>query len=248
MQSMERRRFLGLLTGTLSATATGALSTNSLHAAVPSFVAFGDSYTVSVLEGIPGWPTLIRNDGSARLLANMALRGSSAEGTNTPRTFDGQVDAWLAKHKGKGVPDRAVVYFGYNDVKLRKPLTAAKNEYRRQVDRLIAQGVTQGKRKLVLCLIHDWSRNPGADFPVRSRVIAWNNHIRSLAAARPNCVTVDLFARFEDVFKRPSAYGIVNLTDWDHKRSFKDYLFGDDEHFGKVGQAIIARDIMQQLL
>ena len=105
-----------------------------------------------------------------------------------------------------------MVYFGYNDIKADKSLSNAKNQYRAQVDRLIANGVTQGQCRLVLCLLHDWSRNPGATRSYRARVTEWNRHVRNVAAARPNCVVVDLFSLFERVFADPGAYGFTNVT------------------------------------
>jgi lysophospholipase L1-like esterase len=175
------------------------------------------------------------------VLVNLAVSGSIAEGVNIKKTFDGQVDAWIRDHKARGVPDRTVVYFGYNDLKADKSLSNAKNQYRAQVDRLIANGVTQGQRRLVLCLLHDWSRNPGATRSYRSRVTEWNRHVRNVAAARPNCAVVDLFSLFERVFANPGKHGLKNVSTPSTAASRSTHLFYDSLHFGARGQAIIAR-------
>ena len=79
-------------------------------------------------------------------------------------------------------------------------------------------------------------------------MISWNRYVRSVAAARPNVVTVDLFTRFEDVFRHKSAYGFVNVTVANRALSATTYLYADDNHFGRKGQAIIAREIRPKLV
>ncbi|HEX6011304.1 MAG TPA: GDSL-type esterase/lipase family protein [Geminicoccaceae bacterium] len=242
MSRLDRRTFLTLVGASLATTALPAV------AAVPTFVALGDSYTASYRNGIPSWADQIDGGGGAKLLANLAVSGSTAEGVNLKKTFDRQVDAWIRDHKPKGVPDRTAVYFGYNDIKADKPLSNAKSQYRAQVDRLVANGVTQGQRRLVLCPLHDWSRNPGATRSYRSRVVEWNRHARSVAAARPNCVVVDLFALFERVFADPDAYEFTNVTESNRALSTTTHLYADVGHFGRKGQALIARAVKPRLL
>jgi lysophospholipase L1-like esterase len=244
MTRLDRRAFLTLAGGSLATAALGALPA---AAAVPTFVALGDSYTASYRNGVPSWADQIDGGGAAKVLVNLAVSGATAEGANLAKTFDGQVDAWVRDHKPKGVPDRTVVYFGYNDVKANKSLSNAKNQYRAQVDRLVANGVTQGQRRLVLCLLHDWSRNPGATRSYRSRVTDWNRHARNIAAARPNCVVVDLFALFERVFADPGAYGFTDVTEPNRALSATTHLYADVGHFGRKGQALIARAVKPKL-
>ena len=245
MTRLDRRAFLTFLGGSLATTALGSLPA---AAAVPTFIALGDSYTASYRNGIPSWADQIDADGAAEVLVNLAVSGSTAEGVNIKKTFDGQVDAWIRDHKARGVPDRTVVHFGYNDLKADKSLSNAKNQYRAQVDRLIANGVTQGQRRLVLCLLHDWSRNPGATRSYRSRVTEWNRHVRNVAAARPNCAVVDLFSLFERVFADPGTYGFTNVTEPNRALSATTHLYADVGHFGRKGQALIARAVKPKLL
>ena len=158
------------------------------------FVCFGDSYTRSFRAGIPTWADQIDASGAAKVLVNMAVSGATAAGTNAMKTLDGQVDRWIAGYKAAGVPDRTVIYMGNNDVAFGPAsLSAALNQYSAQVDRLIDRGVTLGSRRLVLCLLHDWSRNPASTRSFRALVRSWNNRLVSIAAARPNVVTVNLF-------------------------------------------------------
>lgn len=250
MQKLDRRNFLGVLGGSLGAAAV-SFPTGEAFAAVKSFIAFGDSYTVSSRFGIPSWATQINSSGAARQIVNLARSGATVTGTNTLQTFDGQVDVWIRNHKARGLPDRTVVYLGYNNIL--DPMTTVQSQYRQQIDRLIANGVTQGQRRLVLCLLHDWSRNPGCTSQscrtdVRPWVLAWNRSIRSVAGARPNCVVVDLFTRFEDVFRNPGKYGLTNVTTPNRELSASTHLYADSAHFGQKGQQIIASMIRPKLV
>ena len=187
--------------------------------------------------------------GAARILVNMAVSGATAAGTNGLKTLDGQVDRWIAGYKAAGVPERTVIYMGNNDVAFGPAsLSAALNRYGAQVDRLIANGVTLGSRRLVLCLLHDWSRNPDSTRSFRSRARSWINGLVSIAAARPNVVTVNLFKRFEDVFAHQGDYGLTNLTVASKPLSATTHLYFDGNHFGRKGHAIIAAEIRPKLL
>jgi lysophospholipase L1-like esterase len=214
---------------------------------IKSFVAFGDSYTASFRSGVPSWADQIDASGDARIVVNLAVSGATAEGNDLAGTLDGQVDRWIASYRSQGVPDRTVIYIGYNDVKTTKALNAAMDQFRAQVDRLIANGVTQNQQQLVLCLLHDWSRNPGTTTSVRARVTAWNQYVASVAAARPNVVIVDLFTLFEDVFASPSTYDLTNVTTPSTTLSATTYLYFDGSHFGSKGQAIIAGEVRPRL-
>jgi lysophospholipase L1-like esterase len=246
MTDLTRRQSLAALLG--GAFGTLALGAGPADAAPRSFVAFGDSFTRSFRYGVPSWADQLHATGAARLLVNLAVSGATAEGWNSTKNLDGQVDLWTAKYRPKAIPDRTVIYFGYNDVKLTRPLTAAMKQYRAQVDRLISLGVTRGSRRLVLCQLHDWSRNPAATTDVRSRVRSWNKFLASLAAERSNVTTVNLFARFEDVFENRRAYGFSNVTTASKPLSATTHLYFDGNHFGRKGQAIIAKEIRPKLL
>lgn len=241
MDLLNRRGLLTLAGGALVA---GALPA---EAATRSFVAFGDSYTASYYRGVASWADQSVSAKALRQIANLAYPGATANGYNSKDTFEGQVDRWLASYRGKGVPDRTIVYFGYNDVRTKNSLATPKLLYRRQVARLVAAGVNSGSRRLVLCQIHDWSRNPGAAYNVRSRVKEWNAQVRAVATSYSNCQVVDLYTLIEKVFANPRAYGLTNVTTVDRGRSATTHLFADGSHFGKKGQSLIRSAIAARL-
>ena len=201
MTALTRRSSLTLIAGGVAALGT---QTPAAEAAVKTFVAFGDSYTRTYRAGIPTWADQINASGAAKILVDLAVSGSFAAGSNSATTLDGQVDRWIGTYKSRGVPDRTVIYMGNNDVGFGGSLTTAMNQYRVQVDRLIANRVTYGSRRLVLCLLHDWSRNPSSTTSVRSRVRWWNDHLASIAAARPNVVTVEPVHALRGRFRPPA--------------------------------------------
>jgi phospholipase/lecithinase/hemolysin len=211
-----------------------------------TLLVLGDSYSELQRAGIKSWSEQLQDAGAVRLLANLATSGTRAEGKGGPRTFAGQVDAWLQRHGGRNA-DTTVVYLGYNDIKGTNGLATAKASYTREVDRLIRAGATDAGRRLLLVLLHDWSRNPGVKTSKRDRVREWNRHIVAVAQARPRVAIVDLFALFESVFAAPGRYGLTNLARADHRGSFTTALFADSAHFGERGQAIVARAIKSAL-
>src|SRR3954452_14193075 len=244
MTILTRRASLTLIAGGVAAI---GVQTSAAEAAAKRFVSFGDSYTRTYRAGIPTWADQINASGVAKVLVNLAVSGATAAGSNSQQTLDGQVDRWIGTYKSRGAPDRTVIYMGNNDVGFGGSLTTAMNRYRAQVDRLIANGVTYGSRRLVLCLLHDWSRNPSSTTSVRARVRWWNDHLASIAAARSNVVTVNLFARFEDVFAHPAKYGLANVTTANKSLSASTYLYFDGNHFGRKGHAIIAKEVVRKL-
>jgi phospholipase/lecithinase/hemolysin len=70
--------------------------------------------------------------------------------------------------------------------------------------------------------------------------------IRSVAS-RAHASVVDLFAVFDRVVANPGAEGFTNVTTADHARSGTTALYDDSVHFGRHGQAIIARAIRARL-
>jgi len=235
-----RRELLGLVGGTAAA---GLLTSATSAAAVPSFVAFGDSYTFPNYLKVPGWADQLKSNGLARQIVNLAWPGATAEGLDRRNTFDGQVDMWLGSYRPNGLPDRTVVYFGNNDVRTARPLAPVRQQYRTQVERLIAAGANWGTRRIVLCLLHDWSRNPEAEFNVRARVQEWNAFVAKLGRDKRNCIVVDLFQLFEDVFAKPAKYGLTNVTTPHYALSSSTHLFADGLHFGRKGQTLIRNAI-----
>ncbi|WP_027135402.1 GDSL-type esterase/lipase family protein [Geminicoccus roseus] len=245
MTIVNRRRALGLLGGAAAAATT--LDLRAAETKLRSFVAFGDSYTRSYREGVASWADQIHAGGRARLLVNLAESGATVEGYNSARTLDRQVDIWVANHRPKEIPDRTVIYMGYNDVKLTKSLSRPMFQYREQVERLIGHGVTSGGRRLVLCRIHDWSRNPLSTTSVRGRVKEWNWFISSLASAYGNIDIVDLYGRVEYIFREPARFGFTNLTEADKAGSASTHLFFDGNHFGHKGQWLLSKEIRVKL-
>jgi lysophospholipase L1-like esterase len=245
MADLTRRRSLALIGGALGALALGPAPADASHQ--PTLVAFGDSYTRSMRDGVPSWADQLHSDRKAKVLVNLGVSGATSEGFNSARTLDRQVDDWIARHKAKGLPDRTVIYFGYNDIDTFRPLGTAMNHYRIALDRLIAQGLAKDRRRILLCQLHDWSRNPAQMRNSVARVKSWNQFLRTLASERSNVVTVDLFSRFEDVFRNKKAYGFTHVTVADKARSATTHLYMDGNHFGKKGQAIIAKEILAKL-
>ena len=251
MQRFGRRGVLSALGGSLCAATSLSLSAGGARGAVKSFIALGDSYTASFRNGIPSWAQQIKNSGVAQQIVNLARSGATITGADYMGTFDGQVDAWIRSYKSQGMPDRTFVYVGYNNIG--NAMTTVRNAYSRQIDRLIANGITQSERKLVLCLLHDRSRDPrcpslSCKNSVRPWVVEWNMFVRSVAASRSNCIVVDLFTQFEDVYNTPNSYGFTNVTTANFELSASTHLYADAGHFGTKGQGIIASTIRPNLV
>ncbi|HEX2525604.1 MAG TPA: GDSL-type esterase/lipase family protein [Geminicoccus sp.] len=244
MTIISRRHALALFGGSLAA----SLGSNVAEGATKSFVAFGDSYTHSYRNGIASWADQIKSSGTARLIVNLAYSGATAEGLDMRQTLDGQVDRWVKSYRSKGMPDRMFIYFGYNDVSPVQSLAPAMAQYRKSLDRLISYGATRSGRRIVLCLLHDWSRNPARNTSSRTRVLAWNKFVTKLADERGNVVTANLYSRFEDVYRNKSKYGLTNVTDINLTRSATTYLYADRSHFGRKGQSIIAKELRRFLV
>lgn len=247
MTLITRRRSLAMLGGTLAATTVGAQLAHASHRTAKSLVAFGDSYTASYRNGIPSWADQLHASGVVKMQANFGYSGATSEGLDSPKTLDGQIDRWIANYRSKGVPDRTVIYFGYNDISPDKPLTAAMNQYRRGVDRLMAAGAVSGTRRMLLCLLHDWTHNPARKTDARARVLEWNRFVTKIADDRNKVITVDLFSRLEDVYRNKGAYGLTNVTDVNAALSATTYLYVDGSHFGRKGQSIIANEVKARL-
>jgi lysophospholipase L1-like esterase len=204
-----------------------------------SILVFGDSYSARYWQQVPSWVEQLRAAGTVSVATNHAVAGATASGSGDARTFAGQVDRW-ARGGGK-VADTTIVYFGHNDIHRNLDLNGAKAAYARGIDRLVAAGVTSGQRRLLLTLIHDWSRNPGSSGNERGRVQRWNQLVQAVGGTRPNVQIVDLFSLFERVFANPGKHGLKNVSTPSTAASRSTHLFDDSLHFGARGQAIIAR-------
>jgi lysophospholipase L1-like esterase len=206
---------------------------------------FGDSYSARYWQQVPNWAEQLRAAGTVRLAANHAVAGATASGSGSTRTFAGQLDQWV--RAGANLADTTILYFGYNDIHRGLDLNAAKAAHAKGVDRLIKAGATNGQRRLLLVLIHDWGRNPGSKASNRSRVAAWNKAIRAIATTRPNVQLVDLFSLFERVFASPGRHWLKDVTTANPAASASTHLFHDPLHFGARGQGIVADAIKAAL-
>jgi lysophospholipase L1-like esterase len=201
-----------------------------------SLLTFGDSYTQSYLGKVPSWATQLQARGTIALTANYGRSGATAIGSGGGRgTFDGQLDEW--ERKGKRLARRTVIYFGYNDINRNVDLGASARRYAAGIDRLIRAGANSGGRRIILTLVHDWSRNPNGEARERARVATWNRHVRSIASAR-GLRAVDMYAKINAVFQKPRSYDITNTSV--PSRTNQAHLYYDGAHFGTRGQRIIA--------
>lgn len=212
---------------------------------------YGDSYSAldfTEPRGTINWATELRNRGRVERVDNYAIGGArAAKGTST--AFDRQVNASLNSNNpiGAGDPlngDLAVVYFGYNDIGRTGSadgLRSARAGYFDGINTLIRAGATNGRNRIFLTQIHDWSRNPRNDPSTAGQVVQWNDFIAAQANANPNIVAVDLYTVFNRIYENPSRFGFVNVTTRDFRRSAIDALYLDLNHFGNRGQDVISR-------
>jgi hypothetical protein len=212
-------------------------------ASLGTLTTFGDSYTQTKWYTVTTWAEQLRRAGAVSGLANYAKAGATAGGANNGRaTFDGQLDEW--QRGGGRLTRRTVVYFGYNDVNRRLDLAASGRAYAAGVDRLIRARANADGRRVLLALIHDWSRNPTGFPSQRARVDTWNRTVRNVARARGLRV-VDLFTKINAVFRSPRSFNITNVTT--PSRTNLGHLYFDGAHFGVRGQGIIAGTVRAAL-
>src|SRR5918911_618159 len=94
------RRVLTILL--LAALAVLAPASASPARATPQLVVFGDSFSLTVRDGVRDWPALLQQQGRVGRIANFAESGGSA--TPRPhRSFAEQVDRWEAAGRPRGV-------------------------------------------------------------------------------------------------------------------------------------------------
>ena len=61
-----------------------------------------------------------------------------------------------------------------------------------------------------------------------------------LISRRPGVITAGIYRRLNDVYLRPSYYGLNNVTMADAARSTTTALYINRSHFGAAGQRILA--------
>ena len=202
---------------------------------------FGDSYSSRGRWGLP-WSEYLQASGRVAAVQNFARGGATA--ANSPRSFNNQVDQFLAGGAALGPRDLTVAYFGYNDIGRTgsgDALNSAAAGYQQGVNRLINAGAINQERRLLLTQIHDWSRAPGVSPAVAGQVQTWNNFVARVANRDTNLVAVDLFTAINRVTADPGRFGLVNTTDPGGRRANVDFLYFDGIHFGARGATIIAR-------
>jgi phospholipase/lecithinase/hemolysin len=210
-------------------------------------VVLGDSYSDPNFTAFPNWTELLVSRGRAATTRNLALAGATAKsyvGAASRATFKSQLDIFLA-NPGWGPDDVTIVYFGYNDIARSTnagwtTLTQSKIDYRTGVDRLIAAGATSGKRRLVLTAVHDWSKNPKTRAEYVTRTRDWLTFTFDLISKRKGVINANIFRRLTDVYLRPQAYGLNNVTTVDTARSATTALYWNNNHFGAKGHQILA--------
>lgn len=207
---------------------------------------FGDSFSAldfTETRRTLNWAKELYGRGRADDLEIYAIGGArAAKGTTT--AFDKQVDTFRASGTPMGDGDLSVVYFGYNDIGRNGStdnLRAARAGYFDGINQLIAAGATNGRNRIFVTQIHDWSRNPNASDSTAGQVVDWNNFVAEQANANLNIVAVDLYTVINRIFENPTRFGFTNVTSSSRAGSAVDYLYFDGTHFGNRGQTVISR-------
>src|SRR4051794_40829412 len=109
--------------------------------AAPTLAVFGDSFSLTVRDGVRDWPALLQQRGLVGRIANFAVSGGSA--TPRPhRSFAEQVDRWERAGRPRGV---TVVYLGYVDIGfIGGDLAKARAGYRDGIATLVRGGAGPG--------------------------------------------------------------------------------------------------------
>jgi phospholipase/lecithinase/hemolysin len=235
---------LAWLVGLLLAAGVAGKPHAAVAASLGTLLTFGDSYTQATWYTVPTWAEQLRRAGTVQSVGNYAKAGATAAGVDQGRaTFDGQLDEW--GRGGKRQARRTVVYFGYNDINRRLDLATSGRAYAAGVDRLLGAGANRDGRRVLLVVVHDWSRTPAGSPGQRPRVDTWNRTVRNVARAR-GLRTVDLFAKINTVHRYPARFAITNLTR--PSRTNPGHLYYDAVHFGVRGQGIIADTVRAALV
>src|SRR4051794_38887174 len=216
--------------------------------AAPTLAVFGDSFSLTVRDGVRDWPALLQQQGLVGRIANFAVSGGSAT-SRSQRSFAEQVGRWEAAGRPRGV---TVVYFGYVDIGfIGGDLAKARAGYRDGIARLVRGGAASGANRLLLVEPHDVGGMPLFDRTSRRGALRretedWRGFVAGTARA-DGATPVDVFAAIDRVLKDPRAYGFTNVTTVDRERSATTALYGEPFHVGQHGQAIIADTIAARL-
>ena len=209
---------------------------------------FGDSFSLTVRDGVRDWPALLQQQGLVGRIANFAVSGGSA--TPRPhRSFAEEIDRWERAGRPRGV---TVVYLGYVDIGfIGGDLAKARAGYRDGIARLVRGGAASGENRLLMVEPHDVGSMPlfnrtakrGA---LRRATEDWRGFVAGTARA-DGATPVDVFAAIDRVLRDPRAHGFTNVTTVDRARSATTALYREPFHVGQHGQAIIADTIAARL-
>jgi phospholipase/lecithinase/hemolysin len=232
----------------LAVLVAATLAAASPARAAPTLAVFGDSFSLTLRDGVRDWPALLQQRGLVGRIANFAVSGGSA--TPRPhRSFAEEVDRWERAGRPRGV---TVVYLGYVDIGfIGGDLAKARAGYRDGIARLVRGGAASGANRLLLVEPHDVGSMPlfnrtakrGA---LRRATEDWRGFVAGTARA-DGATPVDVFAAIDRVLKDPRAHGFTNVTTVDRARSATTALYREPFHVGQHGQAIIADTIAARL-
>ena len=226
--------------------------------ATQRLVVLGDSYSDVGYTAFPNWTEQLVARGRVASTRNLALAGASAltYDTSVSRAhFKSQLDIFL-DNPDYGPDDVTIVYFGYNDIARYTDtrwtsLAPCERDYKAGLDRLLRAGAASGNRRLVPVIVHDWSRNPKHYAEYQPRTREWVAYVNYVANKRrelyPGIISANLYKRFNDVYARPQAYGLNNVTTADPTRSDTTALYWNSGHFGQKGHALMADEFSRTL-
>ena len=231
---------------TLAALAASVLDGASAPAlAAPQLVVFGDSYSLTLRDGVRDWPALLQEQRLAGRIANFAKSGTTAATRSGP-DFAKAIHRW--EQAGRPLGD-TVVYLGYLDIG--GDLAKSRAGYQAGIDELVAAGAASGRNRLFLVEPHDVGSMPLFNRTARRGYLRrqtedWDGFV-AYTAHHVGAAPVDVFAAIDRVLRDPRRYGFTNVTTVDRAHSATTALYREPFHVGQHGQAIIARTIASRL-
>jgi len=138
----------------LAALAAAAFAAPATALAAPQLVVFGDSYSLTLRDGVRDWPALLRGEGLASRIVNFAHPAATAATRGGPDLAD-ELARW--RRAGRPLGD-TVVYLGYCDIG--GDLARSRAGYTAGIDELVAAGAASGGHRLFLVEPHDVGSMP----------------------------------------------------------------------------------------
>lgn len=212
-------------------------------------IVFGDSYSITGDDPYGNhtrWPFEMWNEQLVREglfaeLANYAIGGSTARSCRL-RSLCAQYGNWRALDGSFRDGDLTILYFGQNDLRRPELLNQTISSYRKYLKQMIADGATDGGRKIMVTLIPDWGRRPIGTPEDSANTVRLNNDlIKVVNGLGQRVIAVDLYTAFSRVYADPARFGLSNVTTADPAAATDTtILFYDNEHFGRKGNDITA--------